>query len=149
MPTISQYLSTIAALSYIDEVGTPVELVNEAKSDINYKAYDVNILERNNDEGVAVKHRFVVYDQGGVGENVLTKYVPSFKENLVGYTSLINHISTITNLRSYWIRQLSTEQQFAIVRTMIFVTDHIEVQWYLIYVNGGLQHTLISNPEDF
>jgi hypothetical protein len=32
---------------------------------------------------------------------------------------------------------------------MIYVTDHIEIGWYLIYVDSGLTHAKINNPEDF
>lgn len=149
MATKAAYLTALAGLSYIEEVGTPVLDDGESNSELKYNIYDVWVLERNNGTGVSVKHRFAVYDEGGGSEEVLTTYVPSFEGNYSGYNALITEIESISNIKSYWIRQISTEQQFAIVRAMIYVTDHVEVKWYLIYKDGDLTYAEITNPEDF
>jgi len=149
MATKSEYITALAGLSYISEVGTPVEVAGESTPEIKYTVYDVNVLERDNGNGISVKHRFVVYDEGGGSEEVLTSYVPAFKENLSGYNALITKIEAIPDMKSYWIRNIDTVQQFAIVRAMVYVTDHIEIKWYLIYVDSGLQSVEITNPEAF
>ena len=149
MATKAAYLTALAGEDFIEEIGTAVEVTDESVSEIDYTVYDVYVLERDDGIGIAVKHRFVVYDEGGGSEEVLTEYVPYFKTNLSGYNALITKIESITDLKSYWIRTINTDQSFAIVRACIYVTDHIEIKWYLIYFDSGLQTAEITNPEDF
>lgn len=149
MANKEDYLTALAGLSYIDEVGTPVEVVAESIPEIKLTVYDVYVLETNEEQSTSVKHRFNVYDEDGGSEDVRTVYVPAFKENLPGYNALITKIESIASIKSYWVRTISTDQQYVIVRACIYVTDHIEIKWYLVYVDGGLQYSEISNPEIF
>ena len=150
MATKAAYLTALEGLSYIQGVDTPIQNNGESNSNLDWTVYDVYLTELDgNGNGALVKHQFVVYDEGGGSEEVLNEYIPHFEENLPGYSAMISHIEGITALKSYWIRKISTEQQFAVIRAMIYVTDHIEIKWYLIYVDSGVQHSEIDNPEDF
>lgn len=150
MATKSAYLTALAGESYIQGVDTPILNSGESNSNLDWTVYDVYLTEIDgNGKGSLIKHQFVVYDEGGGSEEVLNEYIPSFEKNLPGYNAMITHIEGISNLKSYWIRQISTEQSFAIIRAMIYDTDHIDIVWYLIYVDGGLTHAVITNPEDF
>lgn len=150
MATKAVYLATLAGKSYIQGVDTPVVNSGESNSNLNWTVYGVYLTEIDGDgNGHLVNHQFVVYDEGGGSEEVLNEYIPFYKENLTGYNAMITYIESISNLKSYWIRQISTEQLFAIIRAMIYVTDHVEIKWYLIYTDGGLTHDEITNPEDF
>ena len=149
MATKAQYLTALGNKSYIEATGAAVLNTDESISEISYNVYDINVVERNDGEGTSVKHQFVVYDEGGGSEEVLTEYKPSFNENLTGYNLLITEIESISNIKSYWIRTFDTDQQYVIVRACIYVTDHIEIKWYLVYNDGGLTHEEISNPGDF
>ena len=149
MATKAAYLTALVGESYILGVDTPVEDTEESNGNLDWTVYDVELTEVDSSgNGILIKHRFVVYGEGGGSENVLNEYVPWYKENLSGYSALVTEIESIADLKSYWIRNISTEQQFAIVRAMIEGTG-IDVVWYLIYNDGGLQQAVINNPEDF
>jgi hypothetical protein len=150
MATKAAYLTALGGLSYIQGVDTPIQNNGESNSNLSWTVYDVYLTELDGSgKGILIKHQFVVFDEGGGSEEVLNEYIPFYKENLTGYNAMITYIEGISALKSYWIRQISTEQSFAIIRAMIYVTDHIEIKWYLIYVDGELTHAEITNPEDF
>jgi len=150
MATKAAYLAALAGESYTLGVDTPVENTEESNSTLDWTVYDVELTEIDGSgKGALVKHQFVVYDEGGGSEEVLNEYVPVYKVNLSGYGALITKIEGITDLQSYWIRTISTEQQFAVVRAMIYNAGNVDIVWYLVYADGGLQTAIINNPEDF
>ena len=148
--TKSEYLTWLNGRSYTKEIGSPVENSVESSAAISWTVYDIDLIELDGSgNGALVKHQFAVYDEGGGSEEVLNEYVPHYKENLSGYSALIAKIESITDLKSYWIRTISIEQQIAVVRSLIYGGGTIDIVWHLIYADSGLQVAVINNPEDF
>ena len=140
------YLSNLEALSYVQEIGTPV--LREDKTGVNLKVYDVDILEMGNSNRTQViSHKFAVYDEGGGSEAAYSygpPYVPYYRENDPVYAAVATYVEGLGPVKGFSISEYDTDNQWAKVRVFVFVTDHIEEKQYLIYNDGGLTHEEIQ-----
>ena len=143
----TEYLADLQAKSYIQEVAT--EELQKDYTELNLKVYVVELLEKvNSTKAQPVKHRFCVYKEGFAQETAFAAgsgYTPFYNENNSTYQSIVGYITgTIPNVKAYWIKEFDKTQNYAKVRCDVFVTDHIEEKWYLIWNDSGLTHEEIT-----
>lgn len=141
MTTKSEYLSALQDKAYIQSVGTPVET---GESNDYLTIYEVEVVETDG-SSAAVKgvHRFAVSDEGGAGESAYAygpAIKPYYRTNDPVYAAVKSYIDAIAAVKAFRIVDFDTAEQWAKVFAWVFVTDHIEEKYYLVWNAGGLTH---------